>query len=673
MKISFFNSLKGRILVNLIFPTITIISIIVFIGSLNSFSSARQQAELLLTQIVEHTALIIDKRNSEAIKTAKHIAWLQEEALFGSRDSTSLFIKRMLIESPDYIGTFVGYEPNADNQDTKYATDKYIGNIVNNNGRYLPYWYRDKTGGLVVEPMIDMEVSEYYGGIKKQFEDTKKSTAMITEPFLYEEKLLVGISSPIIAKGVFQGVAGVDQSLNDISTMLSKIKKSTGRDLYLLSRKGAFISATSDNSLTLKNVKTTQYADLFSLFIKNNQDTLLHLENDPNDKKPHYFVSATIPSGDWTLIIRESEDNVLQPIYQEVLETSVIAFIGLVMILLLSFWFINVIKERINNVMKKAQFVAKGNVIGIQKTNLKYQDEIGEMERSLDDVVDSYKDISIVCSAIAKGDFGLRMEKRSDTDLVADAINDMSNRRKEIEIELKERSDLIKSSTRTQSDEIDNVATSINEMSITINEVSNLAGDSANNATEAVTAAEDTQKILSEAVEEIKILSTEISYASEAISEVATSSENISSIVEVINMIAEQTNLLALNAAIEAARAGEQGRGFAVVADEVRSLASKTRISTKEISGLITKLQSEVDSAVNKVKGGVSKTQSTIDKSELAYASLTSITHKVDSISSHMNQVATAVEEQSVTCEEINKNIIVIHDSASELAALTVK
>ena len=76
-------------------------------------------------------------------------------------------------------------------------------------------------------------------------------------------------------------------------------------------------------------------------------------------------------------------------------------------------------------------------------------------------------------------------------------------------------------------------------------------------------------------------------------------SVKISETVKLISSIAEQTNLLALNAAIEAARAGEVGRGFAVVADEVRNLADRTRLSTTEISTIISELTGQIEDMVS--------------------------------------------------------------------------
>lgn len=86
--------------------------------------------------------------------------------------------------------------------------------------------------------------------------------------------------------------------------------------------------------------------------------------------------------------------------------------------------------------------------------------------------------------------------------------------------------------------------------------------------------------IMNEITEHVEIVAQEIVAINDQ-------SDKISNIVSTISAIADQTNLLALNAAIEAARAGEQGRGFAVVADEVRQLASRTSISTSEISEVV--------------------------------------------------------------------------------------
>jgi len=668
-RIPFLHSLKGRILLYLTLPTIIIIVVIVSIIARSSFSSAREQAEFSLKQEAQLVALEIEKRNATAVRTAKMMVLAQEIDMFGKRVISSDFAHRVLKEFPEYTGAYFGYETNIDEQDLAFSGEEYVNKITSAEGRFLPYWYRDNNE-LLVTPLVDMESSLYYNGVKELFEETNKAQFLVTEPYMYQGKMIVEQSYPITRSGQFLGIGGVDRSLVEIESFLLKIKQQTNRDLFLISRDSRFISTTINaSSLQTKKVSEKLYAKLMGSLTNKREQIQVKLAVDPQDEEPYYFASAQVNTGQWLIVLRESEKQVLAPIQQLFLKTSIFAILGILILIALSLWFVKSISSRVTKVMVMAEKIAVGDLTSTSIQHSGVHDEIAAMTTSLENVAISYTKIDKLCSAIAAGDFSANMEKRSNNDSVAESINFMSERRKEVEQALMERSNVIRSSTQKQSSEIENVATSMNEMTATISEVSNLAVESADNATDAVSSAQGTQQLLSDAVIEVKSLSTEIVAASEAISEVAVSSGNISSIVEVINTIAEQTNLLALNAAIEAARAGEQGRGFAVVADEVRSLASKTRTSTEEISELISKLQQGVSSAVKKVADGVTKTKSTVDKSEEAYESLTKITTRVDNISSHMTQVATAVEEQSVTCEEINKNITVIHDAVRELAS----
>ena len=116
----------------------------------------------------------------------------------------------------------------------------------------------------------------------------------------------------------------------------------------------------------------------------------------------------------------------------------------------------------------------------------------------------------------------------------------------------------------------------------------------------------------------------------------AESSRGIGSVVKVITSIAEQTNLLALNATIEAARAGEAGKGFAVVANEVKDLARGTAEATQQIESRIVDIQSDTETAVE------------------AIGSISQIIHSISEIQA---SITVAVQEQSVSTQEITQSI----------------
>jgi len=225
------------------------------------------------------------------------------------------------------------------------------------------------------------------------------------------------------------------------------------------------------------------------------------------------------------------------------------------------------------------------------------------------------------------------------------------------------------SAVNEQRSETDMVASAMNEMSATVQEVARNASQTATASAGADSESKAGVKVATEALDGIEVLIAEIEKAAQVIQRVESDSASIDMVLGVINGIAEQTNLLALNAAIEAARAGEQGRGFAVVADEVRTLASRTQKSTEEIQAMIEQLQSGVRNAVQAMKEAQLRARSGSECVEKAAQSLGLIADEVGTINEMNTQIATAAEQQSSVAEEINRNISTISRIADTTSA----
>ncbi len=219
--------------------------------------------------------------------------------------------------------------------------------------------------------------------------------------------------------------------------------------------------------------------------------------------------------------------------------------------------------------------------------------------------------------------------------------------------ELSSAASQVAASSQSQSEAASSMAAAVEEMSVSVNQISDHAGSAEKIAIESGALAEEGSQVIGKMISMMGDIATTVNESSRVMEELGQQSEQIADIVNMIKEIAEQTNLLALNAAIEAARAGEQGRGFAVVADEVRKLAERTANSTLEISSVIEKVREGISSVMESMHEGVSQANQGMQQAGQTSEAIGRINAGSQKVVGTVNDIGSALREQSVANNEI--------------------
>ena len=219
-------------------------------------------------------------------------------------------------------------------------------------------------------------------------------------------------------------------------------------------------------------------------------------------------------------------------------------------------------------------------------------------------------------------------------------------------------------------------AASIAETTATMEELASTYRQIAENADQVVTMAEDSlgsaqsgqQAVLNtlSAMEEIK---TRTQTSANKILALGERSQQIGQVLSIINSIADQTKILALNAAIEAARAGEAGKGFSVVAIEIRKLAESVVDSTREISSIMTEIQSSANDLVLSTEQELRQVQSGVELAHATGGSLDQILDLVEQTTVAAKEISAATQQQKSATDQVVRAMREVAAVAQQTAA----
>lgn len=334
-----------------------------------------------------------------------------------------------------------------------------------------------------------------------------------------------------------------------------------------------------------------------------------------NEKYIEYKLSGDSLEKEVVAGISSMSEQMVDEINNSLLEMVSVGIIAIILGVIFATFINKSIRIGINKGVAMASAIAEGDVsLNIENSYLKRGDEIGDLSRALQKMVDKLNEI-VEAMVMGANNIASASEQTSST---AQELSQGANEQ----------------------------ASSVEEVSSTMEQMTSNIQQNSDNA-------QQTEKIATFSADGIKNVAV-------AAKDSLISAKNISDKISIINDIAFQTNILALNAAVEAARAGDHGRGFAVVAAEVRKLAERSKLAANEIVDLAkSSVQTTEDAGklMMSILPEIEKTAKLVQ--EIAAASLEQnngsiqINNAIQQLNTITQQNASASEEMASNAEEL--------------------
>ena len=382
------------------------------------------------------------------------------------------------------------------------------------------------------------------------------------------------------------------------------------------------------------------------------------------DGQVRYYVPLQIEGVDWwvqtAMTIPHFDQEKNQLLFALIL-SEVIIFI---LVQIINFVRISNALKPLKKISEAGKEVAGGNFD--VEIHYPQQDEIGELSRSISEVIGRSKkivfDLRDRLDAMAGGNFTENLESEEYVGDYAPLLESLKHIQEDMNRTLQEvhaSSVQVLSSAEQVNTGAQSMSQGATEQASSIEELSANMQDISQSIQASTKTAGDAYKLQGEAGVAVLQSNEKMEEMRKAMDDITAKSNEISKIIKTIDDIAFQTNILSLNAAIEAARAGAAGKGFAVVADEVGNLAQKSAKAAQNTGLLIeetieavekgAKITEETAESLNSVSKSTEEVNTLIEKISAASSKdLEGIT----SLNQGLQQISSVVQANSATAEQ---------------------
>ena len=671
--------IRTRMLLLGVVPAVAILTGVLGMNFLRMRSLLLGCGEEILVDRVKMIAAEIDRGTLEAVTAARVMAMAAENGLLGRRLDALRLARDVLESHPQFVGVSYGFEPDADGLDARAAAAtadaaktaakeaalpapepmadqtsaaalaRIPPQALGPDGRFIPYWFRDRSGGpgIFLTRLVMLD-SLYYAGCKERFLDpTQADKAMVTEPYDYDGRLMVEQTYPIVINGRFVGVAGVDRALDKVATDLETIKQQQklagwNVEVFLVSRLGKVIAATAKaEDLRAKPLADTPYGKILGDFHRAVTIGGVVRDSDPLTGAACLYAAARVPTGGWTVVMQLRRSDIISRVQGPLLASAGLAAAGMAGVIGLMTWLTGTLTRRIGRAVAASRRVAQGDLTGT--IDVRGGDETGQLLRDVGAMTSSLRGI---VSQVKQASFDLNATARQ---LSA------AGRQQETAI----------ASLGASTSE---AAVASRQISVTGRELLGTMNDVAGVAAETAQVADAGRGDLVEVGETMAHLEQSTSEFAGRLAAIRQRAEDINMVITTITKVADQTNLLSINAAIEAEKAGQYGQGFIVVAREIRRLADQTAVATLDIERLVEQMQTAVNAGVGEMERFAAEVKEGVARVAGISGQFTEVIDKVHGLSDRFEHVQQGMQAQAAGAQQITEALVTLTDGSRAAA-----